>query len=173
MSAWASSPRFFAYGTLLNRTGHAAVDEVLARARTCAEGWIAGCLVDLGYYPGALPPEPLSTGQAGEGGEPEPVWGRIRGAVLELADPVADGAVLDAYEDWDPAAPERSEFRLGEADFWPDGGGPSEKVWVYWYAGGAAGVPIASGDWKAWRARRARQEPGEVSRAVKRPRLPD
>ncbi len=169
MSAWARLPRFFAYGTLLGRTGHPAVDEVLTRARTVAEGRIAGRLVDLGHYPGALPPEVKRGALTDDGREAE--TGVIRGAVLELADPVVDGAVLDAYEDWNPSAPERSEFRLGEVEFSPEGGGSPERVWVYWYVGSAAGIPIASGDWRAWQASRRHSVEGEEPKAVVRPRL--
>jgi hypothetical protein len=89
MTPWEHSPQFFAYGTLLHLTGHAAVDEVLSRARKVAEGFIPGWLLDLGPYPGALPLEAFLGDRPTEGVIP-----RIRGAVLELSQPLRDGPIL-------------------------------------------------------------------------------
>jgi gamma-glutamylcyclotransferase (GGCT)/AIG2-like uncharacterized protein YtfP len=81
-------------------------------------GRLAGELYGLGSYPGAVV------------GGPEGGW--ITGDVFELREPAKLLAVLDEYEDFRPAAPERGEFRRVQSAV-ELGAGESLLCWVYVY----------------------------------------
>lgn len=86
----------FVYGTLRLGCAPAEIATAVAKLRAVGEGFVSGVLYDLGGYPGAVPDASAK--------------GKIAGMVMELP---ADESVLrelDAYEGFDPQAPEKSEF---------------------------------------------------------------
>jgi len=86
----------FAYGTLQPGRAPEEIASVVAKLELVGEGSAAGVLYDLGEYPGALL-DPSSEK-------------RIFGSVFRLpSDPDLLGA-LDAYEGYDPDAPNTSLF---------------------------------------------------------------
>lgn len=164
---WSSRQLLFAYGSLLRPTGYAGVDAAMATtAADLGPGYILGTLHDLGAYPGAVP------AAGGTGAAP----GRIRGRLFAFADPDPVLRVLDAYEDFDPAAGPVGEFVRAETQVfltpgYPLGAGREDSpepapdadarnpdslpAWTYFYnrpVQGFAAVP--DGDWLAWLRRR-------------------
>jgi gamma-glutamylcyclotransferase (GGCT)/AIG2-like uncharacterized protein YtfP len=131
----ADRERLFVYGTL--RVG---------RAPAGLAGWlaplarrpatVAGRLLDLGAYPGAI----LAPVGAGE---PTPA---IVGELVEV--PRARLPELDRYEGYDPADPCRSLFVRERTEALLDDGG-RVACWVYTWAGGALGPEVPGGDWLA------------------------
>ena len=112
------SSYLFAYGTLQPEYAPPAVAPAVAKLNPIGQGFANGVLYDLGGYPGAvLDP---STNQT------------ITGHVLELPE---DGKVLreiDAYEEFDPAAPEHSQFiRVLHPVVLATGG--TLQCWIYVY----------------------------------------
>jgi gamma-glutamylcyclotransferase (GGCT)/AIG2-like uncharacterized protein YtfP len=130
--------RLFVYGTL--RRG-LRLHHHLARlgASFELEAKVAGELFDLGSYPGARP-------ASGKG-----KW--VLGELFLLRHVENDLKHLDRVEDFNPAAPERSEFVRAVADVvLPDG--TRESAWIYWLSEQAqVGRQIACGDYAAWQAR--------------------
>lgn len=119
----------FVYGHLrFGQVGH----ERLGLAQCTqwlGEARIHGRLYDLGDYPGLI-----------LGGD-DIVHGDLIGF-----DDATLWALLDAYEECDPGAPEISEYRRLEADLHDEGG----RAWVYVYNRSVEGlIPIASGIWPA------------------------
>ena len=112
------SQYLFAYGTLQH--GHAPSEIAVAveRLRPVEQGSVRGHLYDLGDYPGAVP-DPEATG-------------RISGIVMELPEDASFLNELDAYEGFDPQAPEASEFiRVRQLVELNDGG--AVECWFYLY----------------------------------------
>jgi gamma-glutamylcyclotransferase (GGCT)/AIG2-like uncharacterized protein YtfP len=131
--------RLFVYGTL--RRGfmrHHHLKRLGASFER--EAKVPGALFDLGRYPGARPAK--GTGK----------W--VRGELFQLRHGAHDLKVLDEVEDFNPAAPQRSEFVRALADVILPGGA-SASAWIYWLSEQAlAGRRrIAYGDYAAWRAR--------------------
>jgi gamma-glutamylcyclotransferase (GGCT)/AIG2-like uncharacterized protein YtfP len=135
--------RVFVYGSLMRGEPAHRVLASLPGARRLGRGSIAGRLVDLGEYPGALP-----VVRRGE---------RVHGELWEVEGRRASLRALDAYEAHDPARPERSLFTRRRVSVRLPSG--RVRAWAYLLAGdprGAAEVP--GGDWRAWRrARQARR----------------
>ena len=124
------SEYLFAYGTL--QPGHAPPDvaHIVSRFKLIGEGFVNGALYDLGDYPGAV--LDASSQQ------------NIAGTVFELpADPLLLSEI-DAYEVYDPAAPDASLFlRVMHPVALATGG--SLPCWVYVWNGNPATAPIIPG----------------------------
>ena len=86
----------FAYGTLQPGLAPASMAQVAAKLSPTGKGFVRGVLYDLGRYPGAIP-------DAGSKHQ-------ICGTVLELPGDEDILRRLDAYEGFDPASPEASEY---------------------------------------------------------------
>jgi gamma-glutamylcyclotransferase (GGCT)/AIG2-like uncharacterized protein YtfP len=112
----------FTYGTLMRGFRlHRLLD---GRAAYLGRGQVAGRIVDLGSYPGAVP---------------DP-GGRLRGEIYRVADPALWGT-LDSAE-----GPQyhRREVAVRSED------GRDRAACIYWYIGPLdRGVPIPSGDYRA------------------------
>ncbi|HYM66167.1 MAG TPA: gamma-glutamylcyclotransferase family protein [Patescibacteria group bacterium] len=112
----------FTYGTLMRGFRlHRLLDR---RAAYLGPGQVAGRIVDLGSYPGAVP---------------DP-GGRLHGELYRVADPALWGA-LDSAE-----GPQyhRREVTVRSED------GREQAACIYWYIGPLdRGVPIPSGDYRA------------------------
>lgn len=129
------SESVFIYGTLLPGAAPREIAEAAARLRFAGKGSVCGYLYDLGHYPGAvLDP----TAQQ-----------RIYGAVFTLPDDPAVLRALDAYEEFNPAAPELSQFvRVRAVVALAEGG--EMDCWIYVYNWSVAGVRrIETGVWRA------------------------
>lgn len=101
------------------------MSRLLERVGTCV---LPGRLHDLGPYPGLV----LGPG------------GRVRGELHAVLSPRVI-AVLDDFEGFDPAHPERSLFVRERVSLLE----PDEDAWVYAYNGSVSGRPrVASGDWR-------------------------
>lgn len=130
----------FVYGTLMSRSGGAAIGGAERRAlheasRSLGEASVAGRLYDLGRYPALVPASSTS----------ERCWGEV----FELDDAAAMLALLDPYEGIDPARPDAGEYRrIASTARLTDG---RELVaWAYVYQGDVAERPlIAGGRWSA------------------------
>ena len=119
----------FVYGHL--RRGHVGYRLLELEQRTAwlGEARIHGRLYDLGDYPGLI----LDSKSV------------VHGEVLAFDDATL-WALLDDYEDHDPASPETSEYRRVEVDL-SDGIG---RAWVYVYNRSVEGrAPMPSGVWPA------------------------
>ena len=90
------SQYLFAYGTLQPGLAPTKIARVAAKLRPVGGGFVRGVLYDLGGYPGAV-------------ADPN-AKGRILGTVMELPEDENVLARLDAYEGFDPQAPETSEY---------------------------------------------------------------
>ena len=86
----------FAYGTLQPGLAPTEIARVAAKLQPVGEGFVRGVLYDLGGYPGAV-------------ADPD-ADGRIAGTVMELPEDESVLERLDAYEGYDPQAPEMSEY---------------------------------------------------------------
>jgi|GEM_PF-55265 len=170
------SRRLFAYGTLLHATGYPDVDAAMAAGtRDLGPASIPGYLYSLGAYPAAVSPKAQNLPLPETGSEPQ---ARIHGRLLEVNDPAALFAVLDAYEDFDARHPAAAEFAPYEVEAEPESppiaGFPDSAVAlpaspagipcrVYLYRRPVNGLPrIEDGDWLRWR----RAEPEGPSRLV-------
>ena len=119
----------FVYGQL--RRGEIGYERLGLAERTAWLGpaRVKGALYDLGDYPGLV-----------IGGD-----GIVHGELLAFDDP-ALWAVLDDYEDCDPARPEISEYRRVECELIGD----PRRVWTYDYARPVENrPPIMDGIWRA------------------------
>jgi gamma-glutamylcyclotransferase (GGCT)/AIG2-like uncharacterized protein YtfP len=146
MAATASNPRrlLFVYGSLLQPTGIAAVDQALARwCRPLGEASVSGKLYSLGAYPGV---------------KPAPARGpRVKGRLLFLKDPDKALCAFDRYEDFHPRAPRKSEFVRALAPVTVQAGGRTILVTgqIYYYNRSVRGRrPIEAGDFLAYRKAR-------------------
>ncbi len=112
----------FTYGTLMRGFRlHRLLDR---RAVYLGPGQVAGRIVDLGSYPGAVPDR----------------GGRLQGEIYRVADPALWGA-LDSAE-----GPQyhRREITVRSED------GRDQAACIYWYIGPLdRGVPIPGGDYRA------------------------
>jgi gamma-glutamylcyclotransferase (GGCT)/AIG2-like uncharacterized protein YtfP len=121
------SAYLFAYGTLQPGLAPADVAPLVEKLKPIGEGAVRGLLYDLGGHPGAII-DP-STDQ------------KIKGLVLELPKDEDLLPALDAYEEFDPATPERSPFlRILRPVELASGG--TLDCWVYIWNGNPASAPI-------------------------------
>jgi len=122
----------FVYGTLRAGREPPGLASLLAGRRRRAPARVPGRLHDLGAYPGAIL---------------DPEAGEVVGELVEVAP--ADLAILDRYEDHDPAAPATSLFRrVRTRARLPDG---PRDCWIYVYNRDPKGAPVVAGG--AWRRR--------------------
>jgi gamma-glutamylcyclotransferase (GGCT)/AIG2-like uncharacterized protein YtfP len=125
----------FLYGTLLPGLAPPEIALAAVQLRFAAEGFVRGRLYDLGHYPGAV------LDPAAEH--------RIRGALFTLPEDPAVLRALDAYEEFDPAAPELSQFVRVRTIATLAAGGALE-CWIYVYNRDVrAARMIESGVWCA------------------------
>jgi gamma-glutamylcyclotransferase (GGCT)/AIG2-like uncharacterized protein YtfP len=108
----------FAYGTLLPGRAPGEIAAVVNRLRPVERGFVRGTLYDLGDYPGAVL-DPTSPRM-------------IVGTVLQLPDDAGFLHQLDAYEGFDPNAPEESLF-LRVRHPVTVASGRTLQCWVYVY----------------------------------------
>lgn len=103
----------------------------LAGAVFVERAWTQGTLVSLGDYPGLI-----------AGGA------CVNGELYRLGDAPAALEVLDDFEDFDPADPERSLFVRSLAEIHGESGGVV-TAWLYLFNQDVAGAAvISSGDWR-------------------------
>lgn len=120
----------FVYGSLRPDVGSGAALRLLHEAEVIGRGLMAGRLLDVGDYPGAVY-------------EPHAV-DRVFGDVLRLYDPERTFAWLDPYEGYDRNDPEHSEFVRRRVEIMSRDG--RTYAWVYLYQrGDDRARPIASG----------------------------
>ncbi len=112
------SDYLFAYGTLQPGLVPASMSQVAAKLTPIGEGFVRGVLYDLGRYPGAIPDANSQT--------------RITGNVLELPPDAGVLTQLDAYEGFDPASPDASEY-VREPQTVELADGRSLECWFYRY----------------------------------------
>lgn len=124
------SEYLFTYGTLRPGRAPAEINAVVAKLRVVGTGRIRGVLYDFGDYPGAVL---LATTTA-----------EIEGTIFELPDDAEILRQLDAYEEFDPGAPEASLFVRELHEVRLDSGG-TLMGWIYVYNRDPAGAPIAAG----------------------------
>jgi gamma-glutamylcyclotransferase (GGCT)/AIG2-like uncharacterized protein YtfP len=123
----------FAYGTLQPGLAPAQMASVAAKLRPVGKGWVRGVLYDLGRYPGAVPDANAGT--------------RITGTVMELPEDADFLARLDAYEGYDPQAPETSEYVRERQVVEMDAGGTMECSFYRYNWKVDEARAIASGNW--------------------------
>lgn len=135
------SDYLFAYGTLQPGCAPAKIAPVATKLSPVGEGLVNGVLYDLGRYPGAVPNHSSKS--------------KIAGAVLCLPEDASILPELDAYEGFDPLAPEQSEF-VRERQTVVLATGRTLECWFYRYnrKPGATRI-IASGSWRKNAARTA------------------
>lgn len=120
-------PSLFAYGTLQPGLVPAELASPMAGISLIARGSVPGILYDLGGYPGAiLDPRAKS---------------RIHGVIYELPDDPQFLAQLDAYEEYDPAAPDASLFRRALHPV-TLANGDHIDCWIYVYNRDPGAAPI-------------------------------
>ncbi len=108
----------FAYGTLQPGFAPQDIAETAAKLRPVSQGFVYGEVFELNGYPGAVPDSASKN--------------RIAGTVLELPEDESVLRQLDAYEGYDPAVPETSEFVRVRITVALSGGGAIE-CWIYRY----------------------------------------
>jgi gamma-glutamylcyclotransferase (GGCT)/AIG2-like uncharacterized protein YtfP len=112
------SSYLFAYGTLQPACAPPAIAHAVAKLHPIGEGFANGVLYDLGGYPGAVLDS--SSDQ------------RITGLVLHLPEDANVLREIDAYEEFDPAAPDTSQFiRILHPVVLATG--ESLRCWIYVY----------------------------------------
>ena len=131
--------RLFVYGTLMSAAAGAPMG-VAQRARLAGESHalgaatIAGRLIDLGHYPGLLPP--LTAGDL------------VHGELLALRSPSATFAWLDRYEMIEPDSAD-NEYAREVRRVHLAGDAAAIETWVYLYIRPAPhAVPVAGGRWQ-------------------------
>jgi gamma-glutamylcyclotransferase (GGCT)/AIG2-like uncharacterized protein YtfP len=124
------SEYLFVYGTLLGETPDPDVNRLLRRhCRDAGAASVAGRLYRLGWYPGLV--IDANTRE------------RVAGRLLRVLAPARCWPALDAYEGFDPGAPDRSEFVRRKLMVGPAAGGPDIDAWTYVYNGSLSrGEPI-------------------------------
>jgi gamma-glutamylcyclotransferase (GGCT)/AIG2-like uncharacterized protein YtfP len=123
----------FAYGTLQPGLAPTKIARVAAKLRPVGEGFVRGVLYDLGGYPGAV--------------ADSNALGLIVGTVMELPEDEGLLARLDAYEGFDPKAPEKSEYIREKQAVELKAGGKVE-CWFYKYNRKARDADrVESGAW--------------------------
>jgi gamma-glutamylcyclotransferase (GGCT)/AIG2-like uncharacterized protein YtfP len=125
----------FVCGTLLPGLIPDELWQVAARFRDVGPASVAGCLYDLGDYPGAVLDECGTS--------------RVMGRLYQLPDDDETLPALDEYEGYRPDGPEGSLFVRVQTSASP-GNGDSVSCWIYVYNRDVAGAPvIADGDYLA------------------------
>lgn len=122
------SEYLFTYGTLRPGRAPAGIAAAMAKLRVLGAGRVRGVLYDFGLYPGAI----LDAGAAME----------IEGTVFELPEEPGVLRQLDAYEEFNPDAPESSLFLRELHAVKLDSGG-TLTCWVYVYNRDPAGARAA------------------------------
>ncbi len=123
----------FAYGTLQPGFAPTKIARVAAKLRPVGEGFVRGVLYDLGGYPGAVA-DPNAKGRIG--------W-----TEMELPEDEGLLARLDAYEGFDPQAPQTSEY-VRERQFVELKAGGTVACWFYRYNRKAGDADrVESGAW--------------------------
>lgn len=125
----------FVYGTLRPAARHALQAVLRRHARWLGPGAVAGCLYDLGRYPGLVP---------------DSQGGGVQGDVYRLRHHRALLAALNRYEGCGPRMPRPREYRReavqvrrGRRRLW---------AWIYVYNRPVAGLRVVpGGDYLAWR----------------------
>ena len=123
------SEYLFTYGTLRPGRAPAEINAVMAKLRVVGAGRVRGLLYDLGAYPGAVL---------------DPAAAEFEGTVFELPDDPEILHQLDAYEEFDPAAPQATLFVRELHAVTLDSGG-TLMGWIYVYNRDPAGAPIVAG----------------------------
>jgi gamma-glutamylcyclotransferase (GGCT)/AIG2-like uncharacterized protein YtfP len=127
----------FVYGTLQPGLAPAELAPAVANLVLIGEAFVNGVLYDLGGYPGAV--LDASSQQ------------RIIGAVYQVPEDPTVMAELDAYEEFDPAAPQSSLFlRMLHPVELATGG--ALQCWVYVYNRDPGTATVISGG-KFWKCR--------------------
>lgn len=121
------SEYLFSYGTLRPGRAPAEIAAAVGRLRVIGSGRVRGVLYDFGDYPGAV----LDEGAPGE----------IEGTVYELPEDADILRQLDAYEEFDPDAPESSLFARELHLVRLESGG-TQMCWVYVYNRDPAGAAV-------------------------------
>ena len=122
------SEYLFTYGTLRPGRAPGEINAVMAKLRVVGAGRLRGLLYDLGAYPGAVL---------------DPAAAEFEGTVFELPDGAEILPQLDAYEEFDPGAPESLFVRELHAVTLDSGG--TLMCWIYVYNRDPAGAPIIAG----------------------------
>jgi len=125
-----TSVYLFAYGTLQPGLAPADVAPLVARLMPIGEGFARGVLYDLGRYAGAI----LDTSSSYT----------IAGTVFQLPEDPHLLNELDAYEEYDPAAPESSPYVRILCPVELATGG-TLQCWVYAWNGDPAKATIVPG----------------------------
>jgi len=121
------SDHLFVYGTLQAGLGPSQIAHGVERLNFVGRATVRGILYDFGHYPGAVL-DPSS----------ERI---ISGVVLQLPEDPSLLALLDQYEEFDPAAPESSQFlRVRETVRLESGG--ELKCWIYVYNRNPGSAPV-------------------------------
>jgi gamma-glutamylcyclotransferase (GGCT)/AIG2-like uncharacterized protein YtfP len=124
------SEHLFVYGTLQPELAPEEVAGLVRQLRRVGVASVSGRLYDLGEYPGAILDDSADT--------------MIVGEVFELPDNQAVLAALDAYEGFDPAAPEASLFVRIKCPVTLSDGRKLES-WVYVYNQSLEQRPLVTG----------------------------
>ncbi len=124
------SDYLFAYGTLHPEHAPEEIADLVCRFEPVGRGTVRGTLYDLGSYPGAV----LDEGSTR----------RISGTVFRLPAGREILSRLDAYEEFDPGAPERSLFIRRRYPVRMDDG-QTLSCWVYEYNGPTEHAAIIEG----------------------------
>jgi gamma-glutamylcyclotransferase (GGCT)/AIG2-like uncharacterized protein YtfP len=119
------SEYLFTYGTLRPGLAPAQIAAAVAKLRVIGLARVRGVLYDFGEYPGAVPDAGALT--------------EIEGTVYELPEDAEVLRRLDAYEDFDPEAPESSLF-VREMYTVKMDSGSAQKCWIYVYNRDPAGA---------------------------------
>jgi gamma-glutamylcyclotransferase (GGCT)/AIG2-like uncharacterized protein YtfP len=127
------SEYLFVYGTLLPGAAPAEIAAAAAQLVPVGTGWVQGSLYDLGHFPGAVLES--SSGR------------RIAGKVFLLPANPAVLKALDEYEEFDPEAPEQSQFLRIRTTVKLSIGGALE-CWIYVFNQDVRNAQlIECGDW--------------------------
>ena len=136
-----STQYLFCYGTLLRDTAPQSMAPVCRRLPRVAPATVAGCLYDLGSYPGLI----LADGNDDD----DENNGVVRGEIVAVMS-ASDWLRLDAYEGVDHARPDRSLYNRLRTTATTDNG---ERVecWVYVYNRALRhAAKIDSGCWRTY-----------------------
>jgi len=140
----------FVYGTLMRGMPFPMAAFLEQNAVFRWEGWLPGRLYELGGFPGLLYLPKQKN--------------RVQGHVFELTDPGMVLGKLDAYEQFNPKAPDRSEYLRVLASVETTAGLLDCQVYVYNRPVEGL-LEIPDGDWPAWfHSRESPVDPGSFRR---------